>query len=506
MRVEASQGAASAPTSKPASTTGSARVVLYRILDESTLDGVETHSIIETLNAVLTSDATSSQVPRHWVVGRFGSDALHDACIDALDQAGARWIEAGESAERCTVTESGRFVPDPRLLRLLDVHADSGPQWLMPWPWHCALPASAERDLLQDLENPVGRDVRFAFLRRHDGGAEGTQEPDFAYAGMLLPVLAREGIAECSLVDVDASMSRRAGWALAGASLDKLRAGGAESFPAPAFHIGICLRAKACTHDWPLTCRNLERTLENLSRQRGKTFRVWIAVHERPEIRTFGLDIEYVVVDFPPPIREDGTFGNDKRRKRNAIGDALRAFATSGFYYLQLDADDLIDVSLVQATLVDDNRRGYLIQSGYIYDMQQRRAARCDDATVPFWRQCGSSAVLYFEPDDLRRGEDDESYFERQRFHEQFASLAEQRGRELAPWVDDMALYLVNHGENHWSAYRYEAEGRADSKSKFVHRHRLVAKAEIEMLSLRYPELGRGATRADEPDREVTTS
>ncbi|MGM8850983.1 hypothetical protein ACS8E6_10795 [Salinicola halophyticus] len=500
--------------------------VLYRVLDQSTLGGLTGAGALERLHHLLDNEPGETRIARDWVMGRFEDRTLRTAFIACLEQHGVRWIDAGDSAARCGThhvandaahrdnSTAGRFVPDAKLLGFLDAHADRAFEWLMIWPWDCALPAVAERDLLLDLAQSSHDGLHLSLLRRSVAGAAGSQEPDFAWSGMMLPVLPRR-LGDETLVSVmtDTSVAgHRAGWALESTSVAHLHSpsdvhsaeiGRAET---SSFHFGICLRAKACSQNWALTCQNLERTLENLARQRSRDFRVWIAVHERPEIRTFGLDVEYVVVDFEPPVRADGTFGNDKRRKRNAIGEALKAQARNGFYYMQLDADDLLDPSLVLAVTSDDNRRGYLIENGYIFDYEKRAVARCSEETVPFWHQCGSSAVLFFEPDDFNRDGEDESYFERQRMHEQFAALAQIKGKPLTSWVDDMALYLVNHGENQWSNYRHENDGRANSKSKFVHRYKLESPAALDIFALRYPELDRREVAVDGTDREVRTS
>lgn len=485
-----------------------ATVGLYRILDASTLGGLDEATLRERMRLIAANEPEKTEVVRHWIVGRFDDDATRQMCTELLDELGLRWIDAGDGARDCRISPTGAFVPDPKLFGFVDVHAEQSQAWLLLWPWDSALPMQAERDLLTDIARLNSDSVHRAFLRQGAPEAQGTQEPDFAWRGTTLPVWPRELVAERAVraTEEPGSRGRRAGWALEATSLDKLKAPERESDDTPTFHFGICLRARDCSRDWSVTCSNLERTLENLSRQRSGAFRVWIAVHELPDVRTFGLDVEYVIVDFDPPVGPDGKFGNDKGRKRKILGRTLKARVKEGFYYMQLDADDLLDISLVQAVLADDNRRGYRIESGYIFDFEQRVAARCNADTVPFWRQCGSSAVLYMEPADLAEDGEGESYFEQQRRHEQFAIVAEQRGRPLASWSDDMALYLVNHGENHWSTYRYEAGSRADSKSKFVHRHRLVAPAEIDMLSLRYPELVDETGDVKESDREMMTS
>ena len=473
------------------------QIMLYRVLDSSLLASISVADFIARLSRIIGAEQQQGVTGRVWMVGHFMHETWRAEVIACLERHHASWIEVGENASECKFSENGLFLPDQRLLSFAeDMNADTA-NWIMVWPWYCGLPAYAEQDLLIDLHltDHLGRHE--ALLRESSMDSASCQELGFVWSGKTLAIFPREYNGETqSLWSETPGVGRRAGWALdirdIGNSYQQCPSSPRfhEQSETPEFHFGICLRSRACTHDWPLICQNLERTLYNLSRQRCRNFRVWIAVHERPDIETFDLNVEFVIVEFAPPVRADGTFGNDKRRKRNAIGCALKEHVENGFYYMQLDADDLLDISLVQCVIEDDNRNGYLIEKGYIFDHSHNIAARCDENSVPFWQQCGSCAVLYFEPDDFLHGEGEESYFERQRFHEYFLELSREKGRIMTHWVDEAALYLVNHGENQWSNYRHEDHHkRANSKIKFVHRHQMQTPADMHGLFLRYPEL-----------------
>ncbi|WP_438766449.1 hypothetical protein [Kushneria sp. TE3] len=470
------------------------KIRLYSMLDQGLMSS-DQEIDKERLVSMLRQEKGQGRIETIWVVGHFSNRNVRDGVIDCLSHYKVDWIENESCINSGFFDENGLFIPDQKMVMSLAAYASNLVDKVMIWPWYCALPANAEQSLLLDLDRASDAGYYETMLRDGCENPESFGEAGLVWSQKTLPVFFKNQIDSVEKYQSwlkNQNNSSRAGWALNVTTSDASRLYQTQNKHGepPAMHFGICLRARACTHNWVLTCQNLERTLYNLSRQRSHDFRVWLAVHEKPEINTFGLDVEFVVVDFKPPINSDGTFGNDKRRKRNAIGDALNKYVTSGFYYMQLDADDLIDISLVQCVRDDNNRKGYLIEKGYVFDYANNIAARCNEFSAPFWHQCGSCAVLYFEPEDLVRGNSEESYFEQQRFHDSFFEISQKHGRLMTRWADEMALYLVNHGENHWSSYRHEGRaGRASSKSNFAHRHQIKTPPEEHGLFLRYPEL-----------------
>ena len=132
------------------------------------------------------------------------------------------------------------------------------------------------------------------------------------------------------------------------------------SIEKPKFVFAIPLRAKASSRNWDKVCKNLQRTMSNLSRQSDPGFKVYIAAHERPSIDYYNLDVEIVLAPFPPPSSIKAA-GSDKFRKNQLIGAALRSQSYAPLYVMPLDADDLVDPSLVEFVRTDDNKKGYLI-------------------------------------------------------------------------------------------------------------------------------------------------
>ncbi|WP_438766463.1 hypothetical protein [Kushneria sp. TE3] len=239
------------------------------------------------------------------------------------------------------------------------------------------------------------------------------------------------------------------------------------------FYFGIPLRAKACSQNWTMVCNNLEQTLLSLARQSRADFRVLVACHERPEVDTFGLDVEFIIAETPPPapdaVNSKGEPVNDKPMKKALVGVALARQVDQPFYYMHLDADDLIHPELVATTLADDNRCGYLIDKGIIFDRLNHRFALCCPERLAFWKHCGSCAVVYITPDELPASiKDKRCYFMQFQRHKEYADLAEQHGRPLTAYDDYMAVYMVNHGENDYTAYRNRGEGKENYVRKYA--------------------------------------
>ncbi|WP_457807658.1 alginate lyase family protein [Kushneria sp. EE4] len=252
------------------------------------------------------------------------------------------------------------------------------------------------------------------------------------------------------------------------------------------FYFGIPVRSKACTNNWEVICTNLERTLLNLSRQENKNFKVLIAVHEIPSIRTFDLDVEFLIADFAPPINSDGTFGNDKGPKKRMISMALSEQTQAPFYYMPLDADDLVHPSLVHQVLEDDNKRGYLIARGYIFNQATSSLTPCDESNTEYWKHCGSCAVFHLEHSDLPMSRmSSDAYIFTLKRHTEFPELAEQHGKPLEKFSDYMGIYIINHGENNRLVYR----GGWNNKDEFTDRFHIRSEAEAAAIFQDYPEL-----------------
>jgi FkbM family methyltransferase len=217
----------------------------------------------------------------------------------------------------------------------------------------------------------------------------------------------------------------------------------------PTMLFAISLASQKAAADWDLTSDLLRRTLRSVINQSDGRWRVIVCGHEKPELAEFGDPrIMFVEADIDPPAHS-GQFRKDKMWKRRLLGSFLRDLG--GGYFFPLDADDLIHKDLVQSVLEGDNRRGYRVERGYAQDFSNQRLAPVPGVwSVPFDRVCGSSAVLYFNADELPRDgrSDPDLYFNLFQSHAYWPIVAEEYGRPLETLPFPAAVYVVNHSQN----------------------------------------------------------
>ena len=222
-----------------------------------------------------------------------------------------------------------------------------------------------------------------------------------------------------------------------------------EPAAAPTVMFGISLASKRASADWARTEELLGHTLRSLLRQTDGRFIVAIGGHERPVLPEMGDPrVLFIECDAAAPRKPDA-FRRDKMRKRRLVAAALRQ--RGGGYFFPLDADDLVHRDLVGHVLADDNRAGYLIENGYALDYANRRVAPIPGAwTVSFDRVCGSSAVIYFEPDELPSDGDVDAtlYFNLFQSHAYWPIVAQEYQRPFSAVPFAGGVYVVNHAQN----------------------------------------------------------
>lgn len=252
------------------------------------------------------------------------------------------------------------------------------------------------------------------------------------------------------------------------------------------FYFGIPLRSRACAMNWEQVCSNFALTLDSLARQTRRDFRVLVSCHDIPDVDTRGLNIRFLKAGFPPPFDDNGQPGNDKHKKKHRLGLELGKEMGEDVYFMPLDADDLVHPALVETVLEDDNRTGYLIERGLMFNATTGHYRECDDRSRPFWRYCGSCAVIYFNADELPQSKGDKSrYYSHFLNHIHYAEAAHNAGRPLVPFKAAMAVYVINHGENDWTAYRRKPDG----KTRYVEERPIYKRQQLQMIQALFPQL-----------------
>lgn len=256
-------------------------------------------------------------------------------------------------------------------------------------------------------------------------------------------------------------------------------------------YFGIPLRAKGASSNWEMVQQNLLRTVRSLLSQESDDVRILIAGHDRPgKLKTYLNDgrVHFIDVsrEMPVPDSVEG-FNADKAVKKNWLGYAVREMESEPLYYMHMDADDLLHRRMVRYVSGSDNKQGYLIQRGWMVDVANQLIAPADERTTPFYKHCGSCALVYFTPDELPRTPTHfRSNFSKYRNHSRYVETAKNQGKTLHPFSQYVGAYLVNHGENNRN-YR----GAMSKKVGFVERNLLTDPAEIARLARNFHDLGK---------------
>lgn len=212
---------------------------------------------------------------------------------------------------------------------------------------------------------------------------------------------------------------------------------------------GISLASRQVSSDWARTTELLGHTLRSLLAQSDPRFAVIICGHEQPELAELkDPRVRFIASDAKPPT-DPRKYRGDKMRKRRLIGAAMREMG--GGYFFPLDADDLVHVDLVRHVRETDNRRGYWIASGYALDYAGLKLAPVPGVWgADYNRVCGSSALIYFNEDDLPIDGDNEEelYFNLFQSHAYWPVMAEEYGRKLDPLPFAAGVYVLNHSQN----------------------------------------------------------
>jgi len=221
------------------------------------------------------------------------------------------------------------------------------------------------------------------------------------------------------------------------------------------FVAAVPLKPRGATASWEAVQENLRRTIGSFRQSAAGMGTVVVACHDEPELGSAsGPDVQVLRVPFARPAdRWEGS--RDKGRKRRFIGAWLReTLDVPSLYVMFLDADDLVHERLVSHVL-DGGSGSYVIDDGYVFGADTGLLVR---RRQRFSEICGSSFVCRFELDELPRSWDDESALfsqfgvaPEQPGHSEYPRVAGLAGRPAAPVPFPGVLYLVNHGESHWS-------------------------------------------------------
>jgi hypothetical protein len=208
------------------------------------------------------------------------------------------------------------------------------------------------------------------------------------------------------------------------------------------FFFGIPLRSRQASRDWRRVCALLDATLNSTLRQLNPDIEVIIACHELPTTRSGDSRVTFLRAKHTRPgDRLEQMF--DKRSKKIMLAE--ETCRRGGGYLMLLDSDDLVSNRLAEFVVQQHNKKGYVVDQGYIYDARLRTLARLED----FDRVCGSSVILYLSPADCRDPQFAWREYVGDTWHGEFRARSADIGRALEPLPFPAVIYVANNGENH---------------------------------------------------------
>ncbi|MFP4846438.1 hypothetical protein [Winogradskyella sp. PE311] len=174
----------------------------------------------------------------------------------------------------------------------------------------------------------------------------------------------------------------------------------------------VPIKSERVTNNWPKFCKLFEGTLKSICNQTDKDFKVIAVCHEIPKIDFVHSNVEYIQVEFEPPIkRKTESAASINKRREIDKGKKLKlgsAYANDNFntdYVMTVDSDDFISnriAEYINSNTVD--QPGWYIKKGYIHLDGKPFLF----STIKFSYLCGSSIIVkpeilkyFFEVDPI---------------------------------------------------------------------------------------------------------
>jgi len=232
----------------------------------------------------------------------------------------------------------------------------------------------------------------------------------------------------------------------------------------PKFYFCIPLKPKSRARDWEYTMKLFSHTLDSLLNQDDDNFSVIIAGHDRPDVPQMkDSRVVFHKVAFRKP--KDGREGKqDQTNKMKFL--AAMVGNKGGGYFMTVDSDDLVHREIVSYVRRHDNRTGYMIRAGYVWDYSAGLIGKFTaKAPNQFFNHCGTSSIIYLAPSSVPRLKINKKDFldcgtlvDSLQGHGGW----EQNLMEVDVFVDTLpfrgAIYRLNTNENASYTYRRDAK------------------------------------------------
>lgn len=211
------------------------------------------------------------------------------------------------------------------------------------------------------------------------------------------------------------------------------------------------VKSRLVSNDWSRFCGLLERTLRSITNQTSNAYRVVVVCHEIPDIAFQHPKVQYLSVDYEPPMFESGNYkfksdpGEDDKARKILAGLQFCDVMKSD-YVMAVDSDDLISNRIVD--FVEKNKSeskpGWYVKQGFMMHEGSRKLILIKKN---FNERCGTCQII--RPtlvNDLI--EKSPGYFLNHK------RIVISENQVLKPLPIRAAIYNVGNGENLYASTR----------------------------------------------------
>lgn len=209
----------------------------------------------------------------------------------------------------------------------------------------------------------------------------------------------------------------------------------------------VPVKSKKVSGSWEHFSRLFERTLKSIGNQTSPEYRIVVVCHEKPLTNYHNTKVEFVEVDFAPPLLTQGSKEKnnelkeeDKSKKILAGLEHIKKYQQD--YVMVADADDCISNKI--AAFVEEHKNeglpGWYFKKGYIYREGSKFIYLNREN---FNAICGTGIIV--KPSLIKHVFTHESHL-----HYAHETIKLTENDALRPFPLPGSIYSMANGENHY--------------------------------------------------------
>ncbi|NES99878.1 MAG: glycosyltransferase family 2 protein [Sphaerospermopsis sp. SIO1G1] len=153
----------------------------------------------------------------------------------------------------------------------------------------------------------------------------------------------------------------------------------------------IPIKSKKTAKSWQECSKLFDRCLRSVCNQTSQNFKVIVVCNEKP-ITTFKHpNVEYLIVDFPPPGSDYGAKGDDRAKRVYVALFTIKDLKPS--HVMSVDSDDCISKYIAEFVNQNPDKNGWYVEQGYEYDEGSSQIAVRQKG---IYRICGTCNIINY--------------------------------------------------------------------------------------------------------------